>query len=68
MGATASVPADGLTFALLTVAPSCVQWRFPRSRSLVIEQGRPLEDAMRRQRLAVAEDDQSGASEKRPQG
>jgi len=58
---TAGLLAVG-TFALLTVALSWVQWRFPRTRPvvtgrpvLVFEDGRPIEEAMRRQRLAVAD-------------
>ncbi|MDN4162973.1 DUF421 domain-containing protein [Nocardioides abyssi] len=58
---TAAVLAVG-TFTLLTVGLSWTQWRFPRVRPLVT--GRPvlvardgalLDDAMRRQRLAVAD-------------
>ncbi len=48
------------TFALLTVALSWVQWRFPRSRGLisgrpvlVIRDGEPQVSAMKRQRLSV---------------
>ena len=51
------------TFALLTVALSWTQWRFPRTRSLitgravlVISDGQLDEDTMRRQRLSVADD------------
>lgn len=58
---TAAMLAVG-TFALLTVALSWVQWRFPRSRAvvtgrpiLVFEDGKPVEEAMRSQRLAVAD-------------
>ncbi|WP_121256484.1 DUF421 domain-containing protein [Nocardioides ferulae] len=58
---TAGVLAVG-TFALLTVVLSWTQWRFPRTRSvltgrpvLVLRDGRPLEEAMRRQRLSVAD-------------
>jgi uncharacterized membrane protein YcaP (DUF421 family) len=58
---TAAVLAVG-TFAILTVALSWVQWRFPRTRDLitgrpvlVLAHGEPDEDAMRRQRLAVAD-------------
>lgn len=58
---TAGVLAVG-TFALLTVALSWVQWRFPRVRPLVTGRpvlvytdGAPVEDAMRRQRLALAD-------------
>jgi uncharacterized membrane protein YcaP (DUF421 family) len=56
---TSAVLAVG-TFALLTVALSWTQWRFPRSRDLIT--GRPVlvvadgqvdEQAMRRQRLSV---------------
>ncbi len=50
------------TFALLTVALSWTQWRFPRVRPavtgrpvLVFQDGKPLDDAMRRERLAVAD-------------
>jgi uncharacterized membrane protein YcaP (DUF421 family) len=50
------------TFALLTVALSWFQWRFPRSRPvitgrpvLVFSDGRPVEAAMRTQRLSVAD-------------
>ena len=58
---TAAVLAVG-TFAVLTVALSWTQWRFPRTRglltgraALVVRDGR-LEDAnMRRQRLSVAD-------------
>ena len=50
------------TFALLTVALSWTQWRFPRSRGLIT--GRPVlvathgevdEEVLRRQRLSVAD-------------
>jgi len=58
---TAGVLAVG-TFALLTVVLSWVQWRFPRTRTivtgrplLVFRDGRPVEEAMRRQRLALAD-------------
>lgn len=58
---TAAVLAVG-TFALLTVALSWVQWRFPRSRPvltgrplLVVKDGQVLEDAMKTQRLAEAD-------------
>ena len=58
---TGAVIAVG-TFAILTVALSWVQWRFPRSRDvitgrpvLVLAHGRPDEAAMRRQRLALAD-------------
>ncbi len=58
---TAAVLAVG-TFALLTVALSWIQWRFPRSRPvltgralLVMKDGRVLEDAMKTQRLAEAD-------------
>ncbi|CAM3752087.1 DUF421 domain-containing protein [Nocardioides zeicaulis] len=58
---TAAVLAVG-TFALLTVALSWVQWRFPRSRPvltgrplLVVKGGQVLEDAMKTQRLAEAD-------------
>ncbi len=50
------------TFALLTVALSWVQWRFPRARPvlsgrpvLVFADGRPVDDGMRRERLSVAD-------------
>ena len=50
------------TFALLTVAISWTQWRFPRVRPLVsgrpvlvLRHGELLEDAMKSQRLAVAD-------------
>ena len=50
------------TFALLTVALSWPQWRFPRLRPLVtgaavvvFADGAPLEDVMRRQRLALGD-------------
>src|SRR4051794_14811189 len=58
---TAAVLAVG-TFALLTVAISWTQWRFPRVRPivsgrpvLVLRRGQLLEDAMKSQRLAVAD-------------
>lgn len=58
---TAGLLAVG-TFALLTVALSWLQWRFPRVRPivtgrpiLVFEDGRPLEANLRRQRLAIAD-------------
>lgn len=58
---TGAVIAVG-TFAILTVALSWVQWRFPRSRDvitgrpvLVLAHGEPDEGAMRRQRLAIAD-------------
>lgn len=58
---TAAVLAVG-TFALLTVGLSWLQWRFPRVRPLVTgspvlvaREGALLEDAMRTQRLAVAD-------------
>ncbi|WP_299445950.1 DUF421 domain-containing protein [uncultured Phycicoccus sp.] len=58
---TAGMLAVG-TFALLTVALSWAQWRFPRTRPviagrplLVVADGRPIEDGMRRQRLALAD-------------
>lgn len=58
---TAGVLAVG-TFAVLTVALSWVQWRFPRVRDvvtgrpvLVVRDGEPLVDAMRRQRLSAAD-------------
>ena len=50
------------TFALLTVALSWVQWRIPRVRPtvtgrpvLVFGDGSPIEEAMRGQRLSVAD-------------
>jgi uncharacterized membrane protein YcaP (DUF421 family) len=50
------------TFALLTIALSWVQWRFPRTRPLVsgrpllvFADGHPVEGVMRRQRLGVAD-------------
>jgi uncharacterized membrane protein YcaP (DUF421 family) len=50
------------TFAVLTVALSWTQWRFPRTRDvltgrpvLVVAHGEPQEAAMKRQRLAVAD-------------
>lgn len=50
------------TFALLTVALSWPQWRFPRSRPivtgrpvLVFADGSPVEAVMRRERLSVAD-------------
>lgn len=50
------------TFALLTVGLSWLQWRLPRVRPvttgrplLVFRDGRPIEAAMRSQRLAVAD-------------
>ena len=50
------------TFALLTVALSWLQWRIPRLRPvvtgrpiLVFEDGAPIEEAMHRQRLSVAD-------------
>ena len=50
------------TFALLTVALSWTQWRFPRTRdvitgrpALVMRHGEPDEPVMRRHRLAVAD-------------
>jgi uncharacterized membrane protein YcaP (DUF421 family) len=50
------------TFALLTVALSWSQWRFPRTRPvitgrpvLVFRDGGPVESAMRQQRLSVAD-------------
>lgn len=58
---TAGMLAVG-TFAVLTVALSWAQWRFPRTRPviagrplLVVADGRPVEDGMRRQRLALAD-------------
>lgn len=56
---TAAVLAVG-TIALLTVGFAWLQWRVPRSRPLVTgrpilvwRDGRPVEEAMRRQRLAL---------------
>lgn len=50
------------TFALLTVALSWLQWRFPRARPitsgrpvLVWRDGEPLEDIMRDERLGIAD-------------
>jgi uncharacterized membrane protein YcaP (DUF421 family) len=50
------------TFALLTVALSWTQWRFPRTRPvvtgrpvIVFDHGEPVADEMRRQRLAIAD-------------
>jgi uncharacterized membrane protein YcaP (DUF421 family) len=58
---TGAVLAVG-TFAILTVALSWTQWRFPRTRDvitgrpvLVVAHGAPDEAAMRRQRLSVAD-------------
>jgi uncharacterized membrane protein YcaP (DUF421 family) len=58
---TAAMLAVG-TFALLTVALSWTQWRFPRTRPvvsgrpvLVFADGQPVEDGMRRERLSVAD-------------
>ncbi len=58
---TAGLLAVG-TFALLTVALSWLQWRFPRTRPvltgrplLIFADGRPIERAMRHQRLSVAD-------------
>ncbi|MCW2773518.1 MAG: hypothetical protein JWN91_1844 [Nocardioides sp.] len=58
---TAGLLAVG-TFALLTVALSWVQWRFPKVRPvvtgrpvLVFRDGQPVEEGMRRQRLSVAD-------------
>ena len=58
---TGSVLAVG-TFALMTVALSWTQWRFPRTRTLitgravlVATDGQLDEDTMRRQRLSVAD-------------
>ena len=58
---TAGMLAVG-TFALLTVALNWTQWRFPRSRpvvsgrpTLVFQEGKPLEESMRRHRLAVVD-------------
>jgi uncharacterized membrane protein YcaP (DUF421 family) len=58
---TAGMLAVG-TFALLTVALSWTEWRFPRTRPvitgrpvMVFTRGEPDEGAMRRQRLAVAD-------------
>jgi uncharacterized membrane protein YcaP (DUF421 family) len=56
---TSGVLAVGV-FALLTVALSWAQWRFPAVRPaingeplMIVRDGVPLEDAMRRQRLSV---------------
>lgn len=50
------------TFALLTVALSWSQWRFPRLRPvltgrpvLVFRDGEPIEEGMRRERLSLAD-------------
>ena len=50
------------TFALLTVAFSWTQWRFPRLRPaitgrpiLVFENGKPVESAMKSERFAIAD-------------
>jgi uncharacterized membrane protein YcaP (DUF421 family) len=50
------------TFAILTLSLSWTQWRFPRTRDLitgrpvlVLAKGEPVRDAMRRQRLSVAD-------------
>src|SRR3954454_16406315 len=50
------------TFALLTLSLSWFQWRFPRIRPvvtgrplLVFQDGRPIEENMRTQRLALAD-------------
>jgi len=50
------------TFALLTVGLSWLQWRFPRLRPvtsgrpvLVWRDGKPVEDAMHKERLALAD-------------
>ncbi len=58
---TAALLAVG-TFALLTVALSWTQWRFPRVRPvvtgrpvLVFADGAPVEDGMRRERLSMAD-------------
>lgn len=58
---TAGLLAVG-TFALLTVALSWVQWRFPKVRPvvtgrpvLVFRDGQPVEEGMRQQRLSVAD-------------
>lgn len=58
---TGAVLAVG-TFALLTVALSWTQWRFPRARDvitgrpvLIMAGGRPDESSMRRQRLSLAD-------------
>ena len=58
---TGAVIAVG-TFAILTVALSWVQFRFPRSRDvitgrpvLVLADGKPDEGVLRRQRLAMAD-------------
>ena len=58
---TAGMLAVG-TFAVLTVGLSWLQWRLPRTRKLVtgrpllvVEAGRPLDEAMRSQRLSLAD-------------
>lgn len=58
---TGSMLAVG-TFALLTVAFSWTQWRFPRTRPaltgrpvLIFEDGNPIESAMKSQRFAIAD-------------
>jgi uncharacterized membrane protein YcaP (DUF421 family) len=58
---TGAVLAVG-TFAILTVALSWTQWRFPGTRDvitgrpvLVVAHGAPDEAAMRRQRLSIAD-------------
>jgi uncharacterized membrane protein YcaP (DUF421 family) len=58
---TGAVLAVG-TFAVLTVALSWTEWRFPRSRdviagrpTLIIDEGEVVEANMRRQRLSVAD-------------
>lgn len=58
---TAAVLAVG-TFAILTVVLSWTQWRFPRTRDLltgrpvlVMRDGHPMEETMRRQRLSLAD-------------
>ena len=50
------------TFALLTLSLSWIQWRFPRVRPVVtgrplvvFQDGRPIEENMRTQRLALAD-------------
>jgi uncharacterized membrane protein YcaP (DUF421 family) len=58
---TGAVLAVG-TFALLIVATSWISWRFPRTRPLLdgnpvvlVENGKPIEDNLRRERLTVEE-------------
>jgi uncharacterized membrane protein YcaP (DUF421 family) len=58
---TGAVLAVG-TFGLLIVATSWVSWRFPRTRPLfdgnpvvLVEDGKPIEDNLRRERISVEE-------------